>query len=61
MGDNHATLKGYTKEILASNGDLDLYLLVQPDADLDDTFKAWDTDAQEWVKVNGWLFRIESL
>ena len=60
MTDNVAILKGYTKEIIATNDHgLELFLLVQPDADLDDRFKAWDTDCQEFIRVNGWLFSIE--
>jgi hypothetical protein len=59
MTDNGAVLDGYTQEVEATNGFMDLYLLVKPDADLDGTFKAWDTDAQEWILVNGWLWNIE--
>lgn len=59
MSDNVAILEGFTKEIVASNNEMDLYLLVKPDADLGDTFKAWDTDNQEFLRVNGWLFSIE--
>ena len=62
MTDNVAILKGYTKEIIATNDHgLELFLLVQPDADLDDRFKAWDTDCQEFICVNGWLFSIEDV
>lgn len=59
MSDNVAILDGFTREVVASNGEMDLYLLVKPDADLGDTFKAWDTDNQEFIRVNGWLFSIE--
>ena len=58
MSDNVAVLNGFTREVIASNGEYDLYLLVRPDTDFDSTFKAWDTDNQEWIRVNGWLFTI---
>lgn len=59
MSDNVAILDGYTREILASCIDHDLYLLVKPDADLSGTFKAWDTDNQEFIRVNGWLYSVD--
>lgn len=59
MTDNVATLQGYTKHVLAFSDQFDLDLLVKPDTDFDDAFKAWDTDAQEFIRVNGWLFTIE--
>lgn len=33
-----------------------LELLIEPDADLDSTFVAYDRDENTWLKVNGWLF-----
>lgn len=59
MTDNVAVLDGYTREVFATTGAIDLYLLIKPDADLDGTFRAWDMDEQEFVRVNGWLFIIE--
>ena len=62
MGDNTATIAGYTQEIVASSPQgFDLYLLVKPGTDFEDTFRAWDTDNQEWVRVNGWLFQVETV
>lgn len=62
MTDNVAILKGYTKEIIANNDHgLELFLLVQHDADLDDRFKAWDIDCQEFIRVNGWLFSFDEI
>jgi len=63
MSDNIAVLDGFTREIYAhcSNGLNDLYLMVQPNADLDGTFRAWDMDGQEFIRVNGWLFTIEEI
>lgn len=51
--------KGYTRAVFATGGDYDLYLWVKPDADLDGTFRAYDEDEDEWLRVNGWLFDIE--
>jgi hypothetical protein len=59
MGDNAAVLDGYTREVIAYGAGYELYLLVKPDTDLDSTFKAWDTDNQVFIRVNGWLFTIE--
>ena len=54
-----AILDGYTLEVIASCDDFDLYLLIKPGTDLDSTFRAWDTDEQELIAVNGWLFTFE--
>jgi len=59
MGDNTAVLQGYTQQVVASCSDHDLYLFIKPDTDLDATFKAWDTDNQEFIRVNGWLYAVE--
>lgn len=59
--DNAATMRGYTREVCATSGAIELFLLVQPGTDYDTTFKAWDTDAQEWIAVDGWLFEFEAL
>lgn len=59
MGDNHAILSGYTAEVVATCSEHELYLLVKPDTNFEDTFKAWDTDNQEFIRVNGWLYQVE--
>lgn len=59
MTDNVAVLEGFTKEVVADNHAVTLFLLVKPDTDFDSRFKAWDTDEQEFIFVNGWLFAIE--
>ena len=57
MTDNVAILRGYTKEIIATNDHgLELFLLVQPNFDPDDTFKVWDTECQEFIYIHGWMF-----
>ena len=61
MSDNAAVLAGYTKEILLSSMEVNLFLLVKPETDLDSSFKAWDTDNQEWIRVNGWNFISEEV
>lgn len=58
MSDNVAVLDGYTREVHLISDACELYLLVKPDVDLDDTFRAWDMDNQEWIRVNGWLFAL---
>ena len=60
MRDNVAVLDGYTLEAVAMSDNGDLYLLVKPGTDFDDTFRAWDTDNQEFVTVDGWMFHIEA-
>jgi hypothetical protein len=59
MGDNAAVLQGFTREVVASNAAMDLFLLVKPGTDFDDAFRAWDADGQEFIRVNGWLFSVE--
>lgn len=56
MTDNIATFEGFTFELMAEGGDYLLHLLVKPDTDLDGSYKAWDCDEQEFLRVNGWLF-----
>jgi hypothetical protein len=61
MTDNIATLRGFTRYVLAGSDQASLHLLIRPDTDLDSTFRAWDTDGQTWIKVNGWLFSFEDI
>ncbi len=57
MSDNIAVLEGYIKEVCLTNNFGDsLFLLIREGEDLDSRFKAWDTDNQEFIIVNGWLF-----
>ena len=58
MTDNVAFLDGYTLEVEATCPEHELYLLVKPGTDFDDAFRAWDTDNQEFIRVNGWLYSI---
>jgi len=50
---------GYTKELFASCAGYDLRISVQPDADLDGTFSAWDNDMEEMIRINGWMWTFE--
>lgn len=59
MGDNVATLEGFTRAVVADSDAYTLFLLVRPDTDFGERFKAWDTDEQQWLFVNGWLFTVE--
>lgn len=59
--DNGAVLAGYTRQVLATSERYDLHLLIKPDTDLDDTFKAFCTDDQEMISINGWLFTFEDI
>lgn len=61
MSDNIAILEGYTKEIVATSDGGELFLLVKPNQDLDGRFKAWDTDEQEFIFVNGWLYTYQEV
>jgi len=58
MSYNVAVMAGFTVEVIATCSEHELYLLVRPDTDFESTFKAWDTDNQEWIKVNGWLYGV---
>jgi len=60
MTDNVAILDGYTVEAWLDTGFTDFPILVKPDTDLDSRFKAFDTDNQEYIMVNGWTVTIKS-
>ena len=61
MSDNIAILDGYTEPYMAysSNGAYDIFILVKPDTDFDSCFKAWDSDAQKYISILGWLWDCE--
>jgi len=61
MSDNTAILAGYTREVMAYAGDIELHLFVSPNADLSDCFRAYDADNCEFIFVNGWLFDCENV
>jgi hypothetical protein len=49
---------GYTLRIFAVNNLYSLSLLVKPSADLEGIFRAFCTDENEYIKVDGWHFHI---
>lgn len=61
MTDNVAVLEGYTREIMGEYKGMSLFLLVKPDTQLDQRFKAWNMDMQEFIHVNGWLTSFDDV
>lgn len=59
MSDNTAILDGYTREVMASCAAFDLHLFVAPDVDFDGTFRAYDADECEYIRVYGWNWTFE--
>lgn len=59
--DNAAVMQGFTKPIMVDCDIASFAALVKPDTDFDGSFKAFNTDDQEWLTVNGWLCLIEEL
>ena len=53
--DNDCTRMGWKEYFLYSKGP-ELYVSAPADADLDDSFYAFDHDEQEMIQINGWLF-----
>lgn len=49
-------MAGFTRHVIASSDQHEFACLVKPDADLDDVVKVFNTDDQEWLRLNGWLF-----
>lgn len=58
-GELAAMSRGYTRSVYVEADFGGFAALVRPDVDLDDTFKAFDTDNQEWLMVNGWICTTE--
>lgn len=61
MSDTTAILAGFTKELIADGGEFSLHIFVKPDTDLDGSFKVYDADECEFLKINGWLFSFEEV
>lgn len=59
MQPEHLMQAGYTRKVVLDCAMTTLFLLVKSDTDLGDRFKAYDTDAEEFIIVNGWLFTFE--
>ena len=54
MSDNTAILEGFTLEYIVTGGGEDRHIFVQPDANTDGIFKAYDADNCEFITVIGW-------
>ena len=52
---------GYTRRVLIDGGEMGGEFLIQPGADLDDRYRAWGVDWQEWTWVNGWNVLVEEV
>lgn len=59
MSDNVAVLDGFTDGYMAYSPMADMFIMVKPGTDFDSRFKAWDSDMQEYVMVNGWMWTFE--
>ncbi len=53
MTDNVAVMDGYTREIIIETDDACIFALVKPSTKFVGLYQAWDTDAQEFVKIEG--------
>ena len=53
MTDNVAVLEGFTREIMIETRDRVIFALVRPDTNFAGCYRAWDTDAQEFVELHG--------
>lgn len=54
-----ALAAGFTREVFATSEQYDHYLLIKPEADLDDAFVAYEPDQAEWIRINGSLYTFE--
>jgi hypothetical protein len=53
MTDNIAVLRGFTKDIIIETPTECIIALVKPETNFTRLYLAWDTDAQEFVKIDG--------
>ena len=58
--DNCCTRLGWI-EYMVSAGPYDLHVSVDPDADLDDRFRAFSHDDQEMIVISGWNVTLEAI
>lgn len=52
---------GYTDRYMADCTQHALEILVQPEADMDGTFRAWCVDTGEFLALNGWMWTYERI
>lgn len=60
-GDRAARMSGHTRRIYIEGGCMGGEFLIKPDTDLDDRYRAWGVDWQEWTWVNGWNVLVEEV
>jgi hypothetical protein len=53
MTDNVAVLAGFTREIMIETRDQTIFALVRPDTKFAGRYRAFDTDAQDYVTIDG--------
>ena len=58
MSEDDAVMAGYTREVHLTSDTINLYLLVKPDVDLDERFRAWEMAKQKFIHINGELFSV---
>ena len=61
MSDNTAILAGFTQEYIAEGGGCEVHIFVQPNADLDGYFRAYDADNCEFITVTGWNVTLNAI
>lgn len=61
MTDNVAVLDGYTEQYMANAPMFDMFIFVKPGTDFDSSFKAWNSDMQEYITIHGWLWDFEKI
>lgn len=52
--EEYALLRGFTRRVLVEGPAVSFEGLIKPDADLDGLVEVFDTDNQEWGRVQGW-------
>ena len=59
--DNEAVMAGFTKHVVAISEQHEFACLINPIHDLDGVVKVFNTDDQEWLSLNGWLWSFEEI
>lgn len=61
VSDNCCTRMGWIEAFAAPYSGTELHISYPPEADLDDTFKAFCHDEQEMIIIKGWLTEINPI
>jgi len=56
-----AIAQGYTEPFIADCTEYNLEIMVRPETDMQDTFKAYDLTCDRFVKLNGWLWDFQEI